>query len=347
MSRKSRFLFDKGDKFGEYKIVKLLGQGGYGDIYLVEQDETQNLYAMKMESNNFQKSTLLNEYQIMVKLNDSDYFPHVYQWGTSTAHKYFIMETLGPSLSNTRRQVEERHFSLATALRIGMYMLDCIKELHENGYVHRDVKPGNFLFKQDGKSPIVLIDFGLTKRYINQETNKMIHEVKKPGFFGTGKYSSLRAHQNRDQSRRDDLTSWVYSMVEMINGSLPWGKLESEKEMYKLKMRLPIKVLFKNVPLEFHKIWQHITNLSFDEAPNYIFIKSLLMQAYFNANLKLNDPFDWEDFSEEKVLSYSNYKKLPIIEDYVKDLEKSFDELADYQNNIDASTCMPIVCPVT
>ena len=69
---------------------------------------------------------------------------------------------------------------------------------------------------------IHLIDFGLTHSFVDPETNEHIPFVAVKQMFGTCRYMSVNAHEKREQSRRDDLISIGYIVINFINSGLPW-----------------------------------------------------------------------------------------------------------------------------
>jgi serine/threonine protein kinase len=98
-------------------------------------------------------------------------------------------------------------------------------QVHGLGFLHRDVKPANFAL---GRRPgtigtCYVIDFGLARKYVDDETGAHRPPRETAGFRGTSRYASLRAHQLQELSRRDDLWSVVFMLAEFLAGSLPWG----------------------------------------------------------------------------------------------------------------------------
>jgi serine/threonine protein kinase len=138
--------------------------------------------------------------------------------------------------------------------------------------VHRDIKPENFLISQDGKGPLYLIDFGLSKRYID-DAGRHIPRATNKGFRGTLRYASINMHQGIENSRRDDLESLGYVLIYLIKGKLPWqnlkkGKLKAEN-IASVKSKTQLVHLCNALNPIFLEYMRLVRNLSFAEVPDY------------------------------------------------------------------------------
>ncbi|OHT16051.1 CK1 family protein kinase [Tritrichomonas foetus] len=380
----SRNTLKPGEKVNNYIVVKLIGQGGYGDIYMVtdendqqskstsskksgekhknshkhknkskdaeprnENNENVKTYAMKVELASCQITSLGIEQKILESLQNSIYFPKIYGHGFQTHFRYLVMDLYGQSLSNTRRKMLERHFSVSTTLRLGIFMMKCIEEFHKRGFVHCDIKPGNFLLHNNSPCPIVLIDYGLSKNFIDQNSGQPIKEKKNCGFVGTSKYASLQIHQGLDPCRRDDIISLCYSLAEMSEGKLPWRFTEDTDihVVMKSKKTTPAQTVFSLFPSQIASIYNYAMNLKYDDVPNYNGIYKLFSDALEELNISEKDPFDWEKLSDQNSeendqMSFKNYPKAEDTELFPPDFDRNMDLPDEFEEEEEGGCCL-------
>ena len=106
---------------------------------------------------------------------------------------------------------------------LGYQMIERIEAIHQKGYVHRDVKPENYVMGLGAKSHTLhMVDMGIAKRFINMKTNKHIPYRNDKSLTGTARYASVHSHLGEELSRRDDLESIIYTLIYLHTGYLPW-----------------------------------------------------------------------------------------------------------------------------
>ena len=134
-----------------------------------------------------------------------------------------------------------------------------VKEIHIRGFLHRDIKPDNFLIGSESQSTrISIIDFGLAKRYRDQKTGHHIPYKNNKSMTGTARYASVNTHIGIEQSRRDDLEGVCYVLMYFLRGGLPWqglaarAKHEKYRKILEVKMSTSVETLCKGFPSTIH-----------------------------------------------------------------------------------------------
>jgi casein kinase 1 len=177
--------------------------------------------------------------------------PKVYAVTTEGSHNLLVMQLLGPSLEDLFQRANRR-FSAKCALMAGLQMLERVESLHEKGYLHRDIKPDNFLAGKGDPSLIYMIDLGLAKRFLKDGLHIPYCTGKE--LTGTARYASINTHMGYQQARRDDVESIGYVVVYLAKGCLPWQNLKAQekKSKYDLirdrKLATPVDVLCYGLP---------------------------------------------------------------------------------------------------
>jgi serine/threonine protein kinase len=190
-----------------------------------------------------------------------------------------VIDLLDKSLEDMRITCGNT-LSLKTVLVLGIQMLKRIECVHLEGIIHRDIKPDNFLIKNNNNQ-IYLIDFGLSKRYLDSfDKHIKINTGRK--LMGTARYASINVHNGITPTRRDDIESIGYVLLYLLIGYLPWQsiKADTREKRYKLigkvKKETDLWNISKDIPGELILFINYCRNLSFYEEPNYNYLKNLL-----------------------------------------------------------------------
>ena len=295
--------------FNKYTVLKKIGTGAFGTIYVVHKTQENELFAMKVSKGG--QKTLSLEKDLMEELQQSPYFPRFIDYHESSKEEYLVMEIMGPSLKVACDNISEVRFTLSTALRVGVEMLRCIRAFHNMGFVHRDIKPGNFLIRGSKKYPIALIDYGIARRYSDPKTQQIFNPRSFAGFVGTRKYASINAHEGREQGPCDDLFSWFVSLLEITTGKLPWRTSDDKIQLLQMKKKADIERFCTFLPRQYFQIYSYIMTLGYYDTPNYDLIIALLCEAMDENNAKWADKFDWEMFSPKRRQKISLVSLIP------------------------------------
>lgn len=166
----------------------------------------------------------------------------MYHYGNEGNYNILIMELMGNSLDKLFKKLN-RKFSLKSILIMIDQTLKILEIFHSHNYIHRDIKPDNFVIGLGAKTnSIHLLDFGLSKRFRNKKSGLHIPYRDHKSFLGTARYASLRTHLGVEQSRRDDIEAMIYVVIYLLKGKLPWQGISTRNREEKYRMIKEIKL---------------------------------------------------------------------------------------------------------
>ncbi len=207
---------------GKYKVIRSLGQGGAGNVLLVEQLFLNTRYALKTllptdsatslrRFQNEAKAASLLDHPNLVKLHDFGLL--------EDGQSYLVMEFVeGKTLherikANGRLEIEE-------ALEIIIQVCMAIEYAHESGIIHRDIKPGNIILAAGEDGPVVkILDFGIAKLLQDQGEPQAITQTGE--IFGSPVYMSPEQCVGQKVDHRTDIYSLGCVLYETLTGNPP------------------------------------------------------------------------------------------------------------------------------
>lgn len=278
----------------------ILGRGSFGNVYLFLNNSTNEEVAIKVELMDSENSSLKNEYKIYKALEGEHGFPKIYEYTTVSKYNVLVMEVLGDSIEDLLNKAE-KHFSFLTILMIIEQIITRIEYMHKKNFIHRDIKPGNFMIGRGKKRNVIYaIDFGLSKKYRSSSTGLHIRYRDGKDLAGTPIYVSVNTHLGIEQARRDDIEAIGYMMIYLMKGYLPWqgGPKDNPKKkndgIKNLKIRTELSVLCQGLPNECIDFIQYARNMRFDDKPDYKYLRHLLKKMALKKGLNWDtSQFDW------------------------------------------------------
>lgn len=276
-----------------------LGAGSFGEIFLGKHRTTGKEVAVKLEARDSTHPQLLQEARLYKLLAGSPGLPNVHWYGAEETYNVMVMDLLGPSLELLLPLCGGR-FCAKTVLLLAQQMLSSLEALHQRHFVHRDVKPDNFLIGIGSKaSEVHLIDLGLATRFRDVWTKLHVAYSEGHSLTGTARYASINAQLGFEQSRRDDLESLGHVMVYLVRGSLPWQNLsafskeEGCRRILETKLSISVSDLCRHCPPEFIAFLNHCRSLRFEAEPNYDYLRRLLTSALVREPCNDDSSYDW------------------------------------------------------
>ncbi|KAF9133453.1 casein kinase I [Linnemannia schmuckeri] len=305
-----------------YRVGKKIGEGSFGIIYEGTNLLNNQQVAIKFEPRKSDAPQLRDEYRTYKILAGSTGIPNAFYFGQEGLHNILCIDLLGPSLEDLFDMCG-RKFTIKTVVMVAKQMLSRVQTIHEKNLIYRDIKPDNFLVgKPHSKhaNMVHVVDFGMAKQYRDPKTKQHIPYRERKSLSGTARYMSINTHLGREQSRRDDLEAMGHVFMYFLRGGLPWQGLKAatNKQKYEKigekKQSTPIKELCDGFPEEFGIYLNYVRKLSFEETPDYDFLRDLFTKALKSMNEVEDGIYDWMLLNNgkgwESELNYSSNNPL-------------------------------------
>jgi serine/threonine protein kinase/tetratricopeptide (TPR) repeat protein len=221
---------------GPYRLVRKLGEGGMGQVWLAEQTAPlQRLVAIKLIRAGVTDNVLLerfeSERQALARMNHPA-IAKVFDAGTAPdGTPYFVMEYV-PGIPITL-YCDQKRFSIAQRLELFIKVCEGVQHAHQKAIIHRDLKPANILVTElDGKPTPRIIDFGIAKAIAARDPLATMF-TRDGNFIGTPAYMSPEQADPdvRDVDTRSDVYSLAVILYELLTGTLPFDPTQWRSEV--------------------------------------------------------------------------------------------------------------------
>ncbi|PHT45877.1 Casein kinase I isoform epsilon [Capsicum baccatum] len=283
----------------KFRLGRKIGSGSFGEIYLGANVQTNEEVAIKLENVKTKHPQLLYEAKLYKILQGGTGVPNLKWFGVEGDYNVLVMDLLGPSLEDLFNFCS-RKMSLKTVLMLADQMINRVEFVHAKSFLHRDIKPDNFLMGLGRRAnQVYVIDFGLAKKYRDSSTHQHIPYRENKNLTGTARYASMNTHLGIEQSRRDDLESLGFVLMYFLRGSLPWQGLKAgnKKQKYEKisekKVSTSIETLCRGYPPEFASYFHYCRSLRFDDKPDYAYLKRIFRDLFIREGFQFDYVFDW------------------------------------------------------
>jgi serine/threonine protein kinase len=246
-----------GKQISHYKIIRLLGAGGMGEVYLAEDTKLNRQIALKVLSSHFESDVerirrFKKEAQAVSALNHPNIITifsiEETEHGDFIATEYIDGKTL-------REKIAEKPLPWQEAVKIAIQIAAALKTAHSVGIVHRDIKPANIMIRRDGI--VKVLDFGLAKLTGPDSADAETREHTAPNrLMGTINYMSPEQALGERVDARTDIFSFGVVLYEMLSGAMPFAG-PSDAAIYNAtinKVLPPLRESNDAIPVELDEI---------------------------------------------------------------------------------------------
>lgn len=240
-----------------YRLIRKLSAGEHSAVYLVEKESPRIRMVLKVlrqdpdvadSIGTFDR--FLQEYEMIADLDHPNIIK-IHALGVADDHAHIAMEYMPGG--DLKRRIEHG-ITVADAVSCVTQIASALAKIHSVGILHRDLKPGNIMLREDGT--IALIDFGLAKRM------RLEQEITGSGeIFGTPYYMSPEQGHADEVDERSDIYSLGIIFFEMLSGQKPFRASNAMGIIYK-HLHAPVPVL----PVA-HARYQAVINLMLAKKP--------------------------------------------------------------------------------
>ncbi|KAI8098873.1 kinase-like domain-containing protein [Halteromyces radiatus] len=344
----------------QWVVLGKIGEGSFGEVFEARDINTGRHFAIKRETLKMKHPQLKFENIMYDVLAGGVGIPQCHWYGQFDGFDCIVMDLLGPNLSQVRQNVSMMELDIAIDLTC--QMLSIVEHIHNRGVIVRDIKPDNFLFPASCHLPepemvessdefsmpvttykkstcrqvfeeqwglsrptLYAVDFGLACYWRDPDTGKPYPDTKKhtKSKTGTARYASINVHRGKSHSRRDDVESIGYILLDLLLGTLPWAGVHAKTSkagwdrMRQLKVDTFMSDLCAGLPEGILRFVEYPRSLRFADQPDYEKMRQFLqgslpggpysdlVKSPFGGKTESTDIYDHVQH-EEKPYQYHN-----------------------------------------
>ena len=215
-----------GSRIGPYKLLQLIGEGGFGSVFMAEQQHpVTRKVALKIIKLGMDTRSVIARFeaerQALAMMDHANIARVLDAGATDSGRPYFVIELVkGDPITE---YCDRNKLSLPDRLELFSQVCNAVQHAHQKGIIHRDLKPSNILVStQDGKPFARVIDFGIAKATASRLTEKTVFTEYRQ-LIGTPQYMSPeQADGSLDIDTRTDVYSLGVLLYELLTGSTPF-----------------------------------------------------------------------------------------------------------------------------
>ena len=224
-----------GDKLGEYRLEKIIGEGGFGIVYQARHSELERAVAIKLIKPGIDNGDVISRFyreRIALSLMNHSGIARIYDVGTTLGNTpYFVMELVNGE--PVTEYCDNQNLSVKQRIELFLQVCEAVQHAHMKGVVHRDLKPGNVLVSVDNGEPTpTIIDFGIAKA--TEVTLKNPVHTARLQLVGTPRYMSPEqaSFRNDEVDFRSDVYSLGVLLYEMLTTTTPAASLNASEDRF-------------------------------------------------------------------------------------------------------------------
>ncbi len=226
-----------GSKIGRYKLLEQIGEGGFGVVFMAEQEHPIHrrvaLKIIKLGMDTKQVVARFEAERKALAMMEHPNIAKVFDAGaTETGRPYFVMEPVKGVPITT--YCDENHLAPDERLQLFATVCHAVQHAHQKGIVHRDIKPTNVLVSRHDERPVVkVIDFGIAKATNSKLTEKTVFTESRQ-MIGTPAYMSPEqaGQSDLDIDTRSDIYSLGVLLYELLTGTTPFDSKRLQSAAY-------------------------------------------------------------------------------------------------------------------
>lgn len=318
-----------------WKLGAPIGQGGFGLIYLADENSAKSVgadarYVIKVEPS--ENGPLFSELKFYMRVAKPDLIQSWMKshklkhlgvpryWGSGLhdkggkRYRFMVIDRLGIDL---QKKFEEcgRKFPRKLVLQLGLRLLDILEYIHGHEYVHADIKASNLMLSHSDPHQVYLVDYGLAYRYAPDSVHKEYKEDPKRCHDGTIEFTSTDAHKGASPCRRSDLEILSYCMIQWLCGRLPWednlqdpvyvreSKIRSQENISEFMTRC---FSSQDKPDEIQRFMEEVQSLGYQEQPQYEKLRTILQAGLKAVQAKDDGKLEFSPSPAKKTTKRKN-----------------------------------------